>query len=272
MFYPMKLYIENIAACIIDIHGVVAEERGETYASAISFIKKGRAAGLRFAVISARRNGRAMLENAGVSDLFQVVIDADCVAEMGLAAKPAPDIFLEAADRLDVKAARVVVIADGPNGVQGAKAGGFARVIGLDRHHQGPELENFGADPVVRDLAELRLESGAEPGKKEKKLQSALEKTPRIFQRLQQELPAIFLDYDGTLTPIVDDPAEARLDEKNREVLQRLAKHMFVAVISGRSLADVKQMVNIEELAYAGSHGFEMSAGIGYASNESPMP
>ncbi|MFN2355438.1 MAG: trehalose-phosphatase [Desulfopila sp.] len=260
----MKLYIEDIAACIIDIHDFVTEEGGETVASVISFIKKGRTAGLRFAVISARRNGRAMLEIAGVSDLFQVVIDADCVAEMGLAAKPAPDIFLEAADRLDVKATRVVVIADGPDGVQGAKAGGFARVIGLDRHHHGPKLKNSGADPVVGDLVELRLESGAEPGKKKKKLLSALEKTQKIFHRVQQELPAIFLDYDGTLTPIVDDPAEARLDEKTREVLQRLAKHMFVAVISGRSLADVQQMVDLEELAYAGSHGFEISSGIGY--------
>lgn len=260
----MKLYIENIAACIIDIDGVVTQGGGEALASTISFIKKGRAAGLRFALISARRHGRAMLETAGVSDLFQVVIDADCAAAMGLAAKPAPDIFIEAADRLGVEVRRAVVITDGPAGVQAAKAGGFARLIGLDRHHQRTKLKNLGADLLVQDLGELSLDSGAEPGRKKKKLRSALEKPQRIFKRLQKELPAIFLDYDGTLAPIVDDPAEARLDEKTRQVLQRIARHMFVAVISGRSLADVQQMVGLEELVYAGSHGFEISSGIGY--------
>jgi trehalose-phosphatase len=183
----MKLSMENIAACILDIDGVVMEEKGEAFASTISFIKKGRAAGLR-----------------------------------------------------------------------------FAKLIGLDLHHQGTKLKNSGADLLVQNLAELSLDSGAEPGKKEKKLRSALEKTERIFKRRQQGLPAIFLDYDGTLTPNADDPAEARLDGKTRRVLQRLARHMFVAVISGRSLADVEQMVGIEELAYAGSHGFEIRSGIGY--------
>jgi alpha,alpha-trehalase len=116
---------------------------------------------------------------------------------------------------------------------------------------------------VVNDLNDRTLETGAEPRAKNKLL-SALGETETIFARLQKELPAIFLDYDGTLTPIVDDPAKAKLDEKTRKVLQRISKHMFVAVISGRGLEDVRKMVGIDELSYAGSHGFEMSCGIGY--------
>jgi HAD superfamily hydrolase (TIGR01484 family) len=86
-----------------------------------------------------------------------------------------------------------------------------------------------------------------------------LEKKDEIFQRLHERTPAIFLDYDGTLTPIVDDPAEAKLLEQTRKVIRRLAEHYSVAMISGRDLADVQNMVGIENIAYAGSHGFDIA-------------
>jgi trehalose-phosphatase len=69
---------------------------------------------------------------------------------------------------------------------------------------------------------------------------------------------AVFLDYDGTLTPIVDDPDDALLDEATRETIVRLAATTLVAIVSGRDLDDVRSKVGIEGLAYAGSHGFDI--------------
>ncbi len=69
---------------------------------------------------------------------------------------------------------------------------------------------------------------------------------------------AIFLDYDGTLTPIVDDPDDALLDEATRSTIERLAATTLVAIVSGRDLDDVRAKVAIEGLAYAGSHGFDI--------------
>ena len=69
---------------------------------------------------------------------------------------------------------------------------------------------------------------------------------------------AVFLDYDGTLTPIVDDPDDALLDEATRETIERLAAATLVAIVSGRDLDDVRAKVAIEGLAYAGSHGFDI--------------
>jgi len=69
---------------------------------------------------------------------------------------------------------------------------------------------------------------------------------------------AIFLDYDGTLTPIVDHPDRAHLSEPMRAVLARLAARFFVAVVSGRDRQDVEQRVALEGLYYAGSHGFDV--------------
>lgn len=88
-------------------------------------------------------------------------------------------------------------------------------------------------------------------------LPSALEEFPEIAARLRGR-PAVFLDYDGTMTPIVPDPQAATIPEESREVLRRLAARCAVGIISGRDLADVRRMVGVEELVYAGSHGFDI--------------
>jgi trehalose-phosphatase len=71
--------------------------------------------------------------------------------------------------------------------------------------------------------------------------------------------PAVFLDYDGTLTSIVDDPADAVLSEAGRRAISRLARLCTVAVISGRDLADARDMIGIDDLVVAGSHGFDIA-------------
>ena len=87
---------------------------------------------------------------------------------------------------------------------------------------------------------------------------SALEKRDEIFGQLCRGTPAIFLDYDGTLTPIVDDPAAALISEKMRDTVRKLSEHYRVAIISGRDLKDVQKLVGIDTIVYAGSHGFDI--------------
>jgi len=70
---------------------------------------------------------------------------------------------------------------------------------------------------------------------------------------------ALFLDYDGTLTPIVERPEDAVLDEATREVLRRVVQRHPVAIVSGRDLEDVRQRVGLPEVHYAGCHGFEIA-------------
>lgn len=69
------------------------------------------------------------------------------------------------------------------------------------------------------------------------------------------------LDYDGTLTPIVDDPGKALLPERMRQTLWALARRddVTLAVISGRAHADLQTLVGIPGLIYAGNHGLEIS-------------
>ena len=71
---------------------------------------------------------------------------------------------------------------------------------------------------------------------------------------------ALFLDYDGTLSPIVDHPSEAELAEGIRELLLECVRRADtdVAVVSGRALEDVRARVRIEGVVLAGNHGLEI--------------
>jgi trehalose-phosphatase len=70
---------------------------------------------------------------------------------------------------------------------------------------------------------------------------------------------AVFLDYDGTLTPIVSRPDEAVLADTTRAILRALVAKVPVAILSGRELKDVRQRVAIDGIVYAGSHGFDIA-------------
>ncbi len=88
---------------------------------------------------------------------------------------------------------------------------------------------------------------------------SALEKKEEIHSHLKKKRPVIFLDYDGTLTPIVNNPEDALLSDGMRDILKKLAAKCAMAIVSGRDREDVKNMVGLEQLYYAGSHGFDIS-------------
>ena len=70
---------------------------------------------------------------------------------------------------------------------------------------------------------------------------------------------AILLDVDGVLAPIVDVPHEAVVPEETRAELRRLhGRYALVACISGRSGADARRVVGLDELVYVGEHGLEL--------------
>lgn len=89
-------------------------------------------------------------------------------------------------------------------------------------------------------------------------------KSLNVFaERLQAKRLAVFLDYDGTLTPIVDTPEQALLSPEMRETLGRLGEVCTLAVVSGRAMDNVRQKVALDDLSYAGDHGFEIQTASG---------
>lgn len=123
-------------------------------------------------------------------------------------------------------------------------------------------LKKEDVQPLYEYL--LRKTSGVEGGnyKKErnpKELPSALKNFQEIEEKYLQKNPLLFLDFDGTLAPIVEHHNDAAISEEMRVLVRELAKVYPVAVISGRGMADVKNRVNLPDLYYAGSHGYEIS-------------
>ena len=80
----------------------------------------------------------------------------------------------------------------------------------------------------------------------------------------------VFLDYDGTLTPIVEASDAAVLAAPMRAAIARLAQHAPVAVVSGRAREKVREFVAVENLYYAGSHGFDIEDLAGSGSRSRP--
>lgn len=70
----------------------------------------------------------------------------------------------------------------------------------------------------------------------------------------------LFLDYDGTLSPIVRRPEKAKLKSSQRKLLKKISLHknVFMTIISGRALSDVKKKVNLPGILYVGNHGLEI--------------
>jgi alpha,alpha-trehalase len=132
-------------------HGV------EIYAATVDFVRQARQRGLRTALVSSSKNAGEVLEAAGIASLFDARVDGIEVARLGLPGKPAPDMFLEAARRLDVPPVRAVVVEDAVSGVEAGRAGGFGLVVGVDRNGHAETLRRGGAHVVVAELHQLAL-------------------------------------------------------------------------------------------------------------------
>jgi alpha,alpha-trehalase len=234
----------------------VRDKGVDVYADAVALLTKARDLGLRLAVVTSSRNGREIVEAAGVAELFEARVDGVTAAEAGLAGKPAPDIFLAAAAKLGVTPARAAVLEDAEAGVEAGRAGHFGLVVGVARGTDARGLERHGADVVVTDLESLSLEPGENAGPR---LPRALDALEAIRGRIGDRRLALFLDYDGTLTPIVERPEDAVLSDEMRATLEALAERCAVVVISGRELSDVRERVGVPSIVYAGSHGFAIA-------------
>jgi trehalose 6-phosphate phosphatase len=89
-------------------------------------------------------------------------------------------------------------------------------------------------------------------------LPHALTHGDELVRRLTGKVPAVFLDYDGTLTPIVDRPEDAVISEDMRNAVRQLAERCPVCVVSGRDRRALQELMGFNDLIVAGSHGFDI--------------
>jgi beta-phosphoglucomutase family hydrolase len=129
----------------------------EVYEDSVALVRSLRVQEIKTAVVSSSEHAAAVLEAAGIAQLFDARVDGMDLARLALAGKPAPDTFLEGAQRLGASPARAAVVEDAVAGVQAGRAGGFGSVIGVDRGGQSLGLRAAGADVVVTSLAQVQV-------------------------------------------------------------------------------------------------------------------
>ncbi|BAT92885.1 hypothetical protein VIGAN_07174300 [Vigna angularis var. angularis] len=90
------------------------------------------------------------------------------------------------------------------------------------------------------------------------KFPSALASFDQITNCAKGKKIALFLDYDGTLSPIVDNPDCAFMSDNMRAAVKKVAEYFPTAIISGRRRDKVYEFVGLSDLYYAGSHGMDI--------------
>ncbi|NQT00019.1 MAG: trehalose-phosphatase [Candidatus Omnitrophica bacterium] len=235
---------------------LLKEQGAQSYPSSIELVKSLRKSGIHVGVASSSKNCQTILQSVGIEELFETRVDGLVSAKLGLKGKPESDIFVKAARNLGVSPEKAVVVEDASLGVAAGRNGGFGLVLGVARKDNQSELTANGADIVVSDLSEIDIKGMDQWF--HRKPRSLFGSFPEL-DLLNAERLVFFLDYDGTLAPIVERPELAVISEKMREVVQRLAEQHTVAIVSGRMKQDVQKLAKIEDIFYAGSHGFEIS-------------
>ena len=236
-------------------HKILKEEKVDYFEDNVSVIREWKDQGIRIAVISSSKNCKQILEATGLEDLFEVRVDGVVSKERNIKGKPAPDIFLEAARELGVEPSEALIVEDSRAGVKAGKEGGFQRVIGIAGKDQEETMKKHGATEVVQSMKEVKLN---EPEESAKQLPSALDKFDEILSAITTHSAVICLDYDGTLSPIVEDYNKAVISDAMRNAVKKVADKIPVAMISGRDITYIQKNVNLDGIYYAGSHGFEI--------------
>jgi len=139
----------------IAFNDVIARDGVTVFDGAVALVRGLAAVGWRTAVVSSSKNCGPVLGRAGLTDLFEVMVDGLYSANAGLPGKPAPDTYLEATRLLGVTPAQAVMVEDAIAGVQSGRDGGFAVVVGIDRGAGADALRSNGAHIVVNDLGDL---------------------------------------------------------------------------------------------------------------------
>ena len=140
-------------------NGYFAEElkrqKVEVFDDTVELIRAERERGAKTAVVTASENGRSILENIGLLELFDRQMTGTEATELQLKGKPAPDTFVRAAEWLGAAPEEAVVFEDAISGVEAGRAGGFGLVVGVDRGGDADGLAAAGANVVSGDLTEL---------------------------------------------------------------------------------------------------------------------
>ena len=206
------------------------------------------------AVVSSSRNARFIMKETGLDQLIKVIVDPQVAERENLQGKPSPDYFLKACKLLKVNASESFMVEDAISGVVSGKKAGFKKVIGIKTNNDPlgmGELQKAGADEVVSNLWQIK-DIGELLN-----LPHALDHFASVMNSKSGYF--LFLDFDGTISEIVENPEDASPIAGIVEIISDLARKIPVCIITGRDTSVIRNLINLPEVYYAACHGFEIT-------------
>ncbi len=209
-------------AVLFDLDGALTSDV-PLFGATVDLARKLQGIGVAAAAYSSSPQCQQALKAAGIDDLFGVCIDG-IAGERGTAEKPDPAVLLEATRRLGSAAATVCRRGDTPAPEWRPAATAGSRSSSASTAPAGAdELARSGADVVLADLADVAVRTG---DRRISELPNALASYGQLIGITSARESMVFLDYDGTLSPIVSDPDAARLVDGAAEALELVAGGM----------------------------------------------
>lgn len=241
MTRPIYIDPRDHDAVLIELDTVLcAPGSSHPYRRVSQFVHELRSAGVRSAVYCTAGGAVHKLASTGLTDLFAAVCDG-----------PA----LDAARELALSPNRCVIVDATPRGISAARDAGFGLVIAVDRSGDGGQHMGGDADAVVPDITVINIRSGFDSVAT---MPDALASFSQVASLVALRRPVVLLDFDGTVSEIVSDPAEAVLLPRAADAVTALASHCPVAFLSGRRLDDLRRRVALTGVWLGGNHGVEL--------------
>lgn len=185
--------------------------------------------------------------------------------------------FIQAVHKIGVSPAETMALLTQPKDIESARDSGFALIVGWETTKEGEEGQHYfkkGADIVIQRLSDLSakwidwwfnrcpphlLESvKIFSGENEKFFLHPRYIYPGSKIMEGKEKPVFFFDYDGTLTPIVQQPDLAKISPEMKEIIRQLSLKYKLAIVSGRERKNLQTLVDIPGIFYAGDHGLDI--------------
>jgi alpha,alpha-trehalase len=251
---PVAIDPRTCDAVVFDLAVVVPETDPISVShSAVALLRRLAESDIKTAAYSLRGDCAVIAQLAGLGDAFTVCVGSRRGLPSG---RSIGSVIREAVQQLGAVPERTAVVV-------GRESAGRPSSIGLtiatatagssDGNYDGSAQPDV--DFVVDDLAEVEVRAGYP---RRSQLPNALNAYDHLIGVMAGRDAFVCLDFDGTLSQIVDDPDSATLVDGAAADLQSLAALCPVAIISGRDLSDIRQRVGIRGLWYVGSHGYEM--------------
>lgn len=258
--YPYDRKGNTVVDAIILGQEVVISPDGKVRQEVLDVLNEWKRAGRRMALLVSQADKEVVLQNHLTKDLIEPVFTEGSSRKGGLEGSYYQSMLNQAALEMGARPENCIFLDTTPEGVRAGQEAFLGLVVGIAPYGLQHTLVKAGADQCVRDLKEFHSrETELICDFLQRQGEAIFPYNQEVFDVLRQKRPAIFLDYDGTLTPIVARPEDALLDKEMRDILRELSDLFTVAVVTGRDKEDVEVLVGLDEIIYAGSHGYIIS-------------